>query len=339
MSGKLPPELLTRYILSRTGIRDSSVIIGPSIGEDAAIIDIGNGKILVMHVDPITGAVENIGWLAVHIACNDIAVRGVKPRWLLPVLFLPRDIDESVIDSITKSIDEAAKELEVSIVGGHSEYTPDLDRVLISMTAIGIGDKNRYISTRGARVGDVVIVTKTIAIEGTAILSTDFRDILIKLGVSSDIIERGSRFIKDISVVREALALAEAGYVSSMHDPTEGGLLEGLIEIAYASNKTIEIWEELIPIAEETMAIASALKIDPLRLISSGTLIAVVSSDRVDEALNLLNSLGIRATVIGKVVDALDSYVIIHKENGSIEKIATLYVRDELYRVWEKWRR
>ncbi|MEM1897293.1 MAG: AIR synthase related protein, partial [Ignisphaera sp.] len=124
MSGKLPPELLTRYILSRTGIRDSSVIIGPSIGEDAAIIDIGNGKILVMHVDPITGAVENIGWLAVHIACNDIAVRGVKPRWLLPVLFLPRDIDESVIDSITKSIDEAAKELEVSIVGGHSEYTP-----------------------------------------------------------------------------------------------------------------------------------------------------------------------------------------------------------------------
>ena len=337
MAGKLPPEILKKYILSRVGVVDPSVIVGPSIGEDAAVIDIGDSKVLVAHVDPITGAVEFLGWLAVHIACNDVAVRGVRPRWLLPVLYLPENADLDLIDKITTQIDTAAKEVNAMVVGGHSEFTSGLTRPLISMTALGITEKGRYVTTSGARVGDVVLMTKTVGVEGTAILSTDFRDSLLRAGVPEDVIERGRGFLKMISVVKEALILSNAGIPTSMHDPTEGGLIGGLVEIAYASNKTLEVWEGKIPIAEETALMTKALGLDPLRLISSGVLVATVPQERVEEAIKLLNQYGIKATVIGRVNEYSGHYVVIRREDGRVEEIDELYVKDELISMWERY--
>ena len=337
MAGKLPPEILKKYILSRVGVVDPSVIVGPSIGEDAAVIDIGDSKVLVAHVDPITGAVEFLGWLAVHIACNDVAVRGVRPRWLLPVLYLPENADLGLIDKITTQIDTAAKEVNAMVVGGHSEFTSGLTRPLISMTALGITEKGRYVTTSGARVGDVVLMTKTVGVEGTAILSTDFRDSLLRAGVPEDVIERGRGFLKMISVVKEALILSNAGIPTSMHDPTEGGLIGGLVEIAYASNKTLEVWEGKIPIAEETALMTKALGLDPLRLISSGVLVATVPQERVEEAIKLLNQYGIKATVIGRVNEYSGHYVVIRREDGGVEEIDELHVKDELISMWERY--
>ena len=337
MAGKLPPEILKKYILSRVGVVHPSVIVGPSIGEDAAVIDIGDSKVLVAHVDPITGAVEFLGWLAVHIACNDVAVRGVRPRWLLPVLYLPENADLGLIDKITTQIDTAAKEVNAMVVGGHSEFTSGLTRPLISMTALGITEKGRYVTTSGARVGDVVLMTKTVGVEGTAILSTDFRDSLLRAGVPEDVIERGREFLKMISVVKEALILSNAGIPTSMHDPTEGGLIGGLVEIAYASNKTLEVWEGKIPIAEETALMTKALGLDPLRLISSGVLVATVPQERVEEAIKLLNQYGIKATVIGRVNEYSGHYVVIRREDGRVEEIDELYVKDELISMWERY--
>ena len=337
MAGKLPPEILKKYILSRVGVVDPSVIVGPSIGEDAAVIDIGDSKVLVAHVDPITGAVEFLGWLAVHIACNDVAVRGVRPRWLLPVLYLPENADLGLIDKITTQIDTAAKEVNAMVVGGHSEFTSGLTRPLISMTALGITEKGRYVTTSGARVGDVVLMTKTVGVEGTAILSTDFRDSLLRAGVPEDVIERGRGFLKMISVVKEALILSNAGIPTSMHDPTEGGLIGGLVEIAYASNKTLEVWEGKIPIAEETALMTKALGLDPLRLISSGVLVATVPQERVEEAIKLLNQYGIKATVIGRVNEYSGHYVVVRREDGRVEEIDELHVKDELISMWERY--
>ncbi|MEM1623502.1 MAG: AIR synthase family protein [Sulfolobales archaeon] len=337
MVGKLPPDMLLRFVLSRTGVLDPSVIVGPSIGEDAAVIDIGDGKVLVAHVDPITGAVEFLGWLAVHIASNDVAVRGVKPRWLLSVLYLPEGATEELVDRITSQVDRAAKEVGAMVVGGHSEFTPGITRPLISMTAIGITKRDRYVTTGGARVGDVVVMTKSAGIEGTAILATDFRDVLLDLGVPESVVRRGSEFIREVSVVKEALALADAGLVTSMHDPTEGGLLGGLAEIAYASNTTIHVWEEKIPLAEETAVISSALGLDPLRLISSGTLVATVPRDKVGEALRVLRDIGVEASVIGYVGERADGLVTIYRRSGVIERAKEVYVRDELVRAWELW--
>ncbi|MEM2007187.1 MAG: AIR synthase family protein [Sulfolobales archaeon] len=337
MAGKLPPRMLLKYVISRVGVRDPSVLVGPSIGEDAAIVDIGGGRVLVTHVDPITGAVEFLGWLAVHISCNDIAVRGVKPRWLLSVLYLPENTTEELVDEITSQIDKAAKEVGVAIIGGHSEVTPGLSRPLISMTAIGIAEKGRYVTTGGARVGDAIIMTKTAAIEGTAILSSDFREVLLDLGVPRSVIQRGIEFIRRVSVVREALLLAEAGLVTSMHDPTEGGLLGGLAEIAYASGKTLYVQEEKVSVGEETLAIVSALRLDPMKLISSGTLIATVPPQAAEEAVEILKKAGIEASVIGYVGDRSESLVVVNRENGFIEKLGDVYVEDELYRAWRTW--
>jgi hydrogenase maturation factor len=337
MVGKLPPEILKKLVFSRVGVVDPAVIVGPSIGEDAAIIDIGDGKVLVAHVDPITGAVEFLGWLAVHIACNDVAVRGVRPRWLLPVLYLPENADLGLIDKITSQVDSAAKEVGAMVVGGHSEFTPGLTRPLISMTAIGITEKGRYVSTSGACVGDVVLMTKTVGVEGTAILSTDFRDALLRAGVPEAVIERGKEFLKMVSVLKEALILSDAGIPTSMHDPTEGGLIGGLVEIAYASSKTLEVWEGRVPIAEETSIMTKALGLDPLRLISSGVLIATVPQGRAEEAVKLLSQYGIKASVIGRVREYSGHYVVLHRGDGRVERIDELYVKDELISMWERY--
>ncbi|MEM0006568.1 MAG: AIR synthase-related protein, partial [Ignisphaera sp.] len=254
------------------------------------------------------------------------------------VLYLPENATEELIDRITSQIDMAAREVGAMVVGGHTEYTPGIARPLISMTAIGVAQRGRYVTTGGARVGDAVVMTKSAAIEGTAILSTDFKNVLLKLGVSEEIIKRGERFIEKVSVVKEALALAEAGLATSMHDPTEGGLLGGLVEIAYASNKTIYIWEENILLAEETAAITGTLGLDPLKLISSGTLIATIPQDRVEEALKTLHSIGVEATAIGYVGEKTDSLATIYRKNGSIEKIKEVYVEDELAKAWRLWR-
>ncbi|OYT49022.1 MAG: hydrogenase assembly protein HupF [Desulfurococcales archaeon ex4484_42] len=338
MVGKLPPDLLEKYVFRRIGKVDNAVIVGPFFGEDSAVIDLGDGKVLVAHVDPITGAVEFLGWLAVHIACNDVVVTGAKPRWLLSVLYLPEDSDESLIDKITSQIDSAAKEVGAMVVGGHSEFTPGLNRPFISMTALGITSKDKFVRTGGAKAGDVVLMTKTVAIEGTAIISSDFGDVLLKKGVSKDVIERGKEFIKSISVAKEALALADAGLATSMHDPTEGGLIGGLTEIAYASRKTIEIWEERVPVAPETKVMCEALNVDMLKLISSGVLVATVPKEKVSEAVRLLKSIGIQVTIIGKVLDFNGDLVTIHRKDGRVEHMNTIHVTDELVKLWEEYK-
>lgn len=338
MVGKLPPDLLERYVFRRIGVIDTAVIVGPSFGEDSAVIDLGDGKVLVAHVDPITGAVEFLGWLAVHIACNDVVVTGARPRWLLSVLYLPENADESLIDKITSQIDLAAREIGAMVIGGHSEFTPGLNRPLISMTALGITSKDKFVRTGGAKTGDVVLMTKTVAIEGTAIISSDFKDVLIRKGVSQSIVERGREFIKSISVAKEALALADAGLATSMHDPTEGGLIGGLTEIAYASRKTVEIWEEKVPIALETKVMCEALNIDALKLISSGVLVATVPEEKASEAEKLLRSIGVKSTIIGRVHDFNGDLVILNRKDGRIEYIDSIHVTDELVRLWEEYK-
>ncbi len=336
MVGKLPPWMMLRYVYPRIGVRDPSVVVGPGIGEDAAVIDLGDGRVLVVHNDGITGAVELLGWLAVHIVSNDIAVTGARPRWFLMTLYLPEEGGEALVDNIMKQIDLAARELGVMVVGGHTEFTPKLERPLIATTAIGITSKEKFVRTGGARAGDLVLMTKVAAIEGTAILSTDFAEELRKRGVREDAIERGREFVKRVSVVKEALLLAENGLATSMHDPTEGGILGGLSEIAYASRKTIVVWEDRIPVASETLEMSRALGIDPLRLISSGTLIATTPREKVDKALELLRASGIEATIIGEVREYEDTLVVLHRRNGVTEHINDVYVEDELFRLWKR---
>ncbi|ADN50360.1 AIR synthase family protein [Vulcanisaeta distributa] len=324
---KLSNEALRRVVFTNLGIADPDIIIGPRVGEDAAVVRVGD-KYLVMHTDPITGAVEGVGWFAINIVANDIAVRGVKPRWFLLTLLLPRNVGEDGIRVIMSDVNRALIELGGSLVGGHTEYTPGIDRVIASTTAIGIG--NRYVTTSGAKPGDLVLITKYVALEGTAVLANDFGEELMGKGVSKEIINRARAFLREISVVKEALEIADIA--NSMHDPTEGGLLQGLLEVAEASNVRLRINIDKIPILPETRLIFNALGIDPLKSLSSGTLIATVPRNQVEVAMNRLEKLGINYSVIGEVVNGEPGIELI--SNGRVLEEVHGFIEDEVMRLW-----
>jgi hydrogenase expression/formation protein HypE len=329
--GKLPPELLEKLIFSAGGIKDSSVLVGPAVGEDAAVIDLGGGQVLVAHSDSITAATSLIGWLGVIVVSNDIAVTGARPKWFLLNIHLPPEGGLNLLKTITGQIRKAVNHLRASVVGGHTEFTPNLSKPLLTATAIGVTSKSKFIRTGGAKPGDVVIMTKTAGLEGTSILATDFKDLLLKKGIASEIIRRAETFIEKVSVVEEALALAEAGIPNSMHDPTEGGVLGGLSEIAFASKTTVEVFREKVSVAPETETICRILELDPLRLISSGVLLATLPRIRAGEALKILKDVGVEAGVIGNVKEFNGHLVELH-EGGSVSYIDDVVVTDELVR-------
>jgi len=299
--GKLDPNVLKQLVFKCLGAPSPRVIVGPKIGEDAAVIDFRD-RVLVVHSDPITGAVENIGWLAVNVCANDIATRGVRPLWVLIVMLLPQNIDAVQLKQIADQIDEAAKELGIAVVGGHSEVTPGIHRPILVATTIGEAEKARFVSSSGARAGDRIIVTKGAAIEGTAILSTEFAEFL-QTRVDRIVVQRAQKFIKMISVVKDALTAVEVGGVHAMHDATEGGIAGGLQEIAWASNVGIVAHEEKIPIYEETRTICQALNIDPLKTIGSGALIISAHPEKAEKIVATLQRGGIQASIIGQIVE------------------------------------
>jgi len=330
--GKLDPSVLKQLIFSRLGIQDARVLLGPNIGEDATVINFGD-RALVVHSDPITGAVENVGWLAVNVCTNDIATRGVRPLWILTVLLLPESINSAQLKNITTQIDEAAKELSVAVVGGHTEVTPGIDRPIIITTALGETPKERFVRTSGAKIGDSIIVTKGTAIEGTAILSHKLKP-LLQPKIDEKTIERAKRFIKKTSVVKDALTAVEVGGVHAMHDATEGGIAGGLQEIAWASNVGMIANEKDIPIYKETKAICQALKIDPLKTISSGALIIAAHPEKAEKILTALKGKGIHAAIVGRVVDRKEGIFIIRKDGTRLD--ISKPVKEELWRALGK---
>jgi len=330
--GKLDPNVLRQMVLNRLGAPDPRIVLGPNIGEDATVINFGD-RALVVHSDPITGAVENIGWLAVNVCTNDIATRGVRPQWILTVLLLPMGVNPAQIKNITTQIDEAAKELGVAVVGGHSEVTPGIDRPILITTALGETPREKFVRTSGAKIGDIIIVTKGAAIEGTAILSLQLSS-LLQTKIGKKTLEKAKQLIKKISVLKDALTAVEVGGVHAMHDATEGGVAGGLQEIAWASNVGIIAYENKVPIYEETEAICRVLKIDPLKTISSGALIIAARQKEAAKILMALRDKGIHATIVGRVVDKKKGIYIVRKDGTRLD--LSKPVKEELWKALKK---
>ncbi len=330
--GKLEPDLLKQLVFTCLGAANSRVILGPKIGEDASVIDFKD-KVLVVHSDPVTGAVENIGWLAVNIVANDIATRGVKPLWMLIVLLLPRNMDSAKLKHITQQIDKAAKELGIAVVGGHSEVTLGIKRPIIVATAMGETKKEKLVQSSGAKVGDQVILSKGAAIEGTAILASELAESLQRK-INSRVVKDAQKFIKETSVVEDALTAVKVGGVHAMHDATEGGVAAGLQEIAWASNVGIIAYEEKIQVYEETKLICQALKIDPLKTIGSGALIVSASPEKTREIVDALREKGIGASVVGEIVDKSRGSYVLRKDGTKLDLSEP--VKEELWRVLGK---
>jgi len=255
----------------RMDIKDPSVVMGPKFGEDAAVIEI-DGVNLVIHTDPISGALENIGWLAINIAANDIAVTGAEPRWALCSIQIPEEMGKEDIKKISEDLIDAAQDLNVTIIGGHTETVSRIDRPLLSTTMMGLTEEPIF--TSGSIGGDKIVQIKPAAIEGCWILVNDYKEKLLEMGVREKTVDEVMGWSKDISVVQHALKMMDKA--TSLHDPTEGGILQGLYEMAHCSGNDFYIDAE-IELQKETKEICEILDIDPLYLISSGCLLATVT--------------------------------------------------------------
>lgn len=333
-TGKIPTEVLVQNVFRYEGIKDRSVILGSSVGEDAALVSLGK-DVLVLTTDPVTGTASDIGWLAVHINANDVACRGARPRWFLCDLLLPEKSNVALVDKIMKQIDKAAKQVGLAVVGGHTEVTPDLKRPIVVGYMMGVVPRDRYVTSSGARPGNHLIMTKSVGIEGTTVLAADFAPEL-RPKIGGKLLRRAKTLRHSISVVDDALTAMRAGGVKAMHDPTEGGLLQGVWELAEASKVGFLIHESRIAIRPETKQVCSALKVNPLRLMSSGCLLIAADRQKSNLILRRLRTNRIHATIIGKITQHKRGRKIVAL-NGSVKEIRASE-RDELYRVIESYR-
>ncbi|MDP7587413.1 MAG: hypothetical protein FI737_11920 [SAR202 cluster bacterium] len=332
--GKFPPSLLDK-LLQKTGVTDPRVLLGPGVGEDAAVLDLGGETLLLVKSDPITFATDRIGWYSVQVNANDIACTGGVPLWFLATLLVPERFTEDQAEELFTQVLDACDSIGVALVGGHSEVTYGIDRPIVSGTMLGEVARDSLIRTGGAQEGDSIVITKGIAIEGTALLALERTDDLRMAGVSDDTIALSVDLLHStgISVIEDAQIACTTAQVHSMHDVTEGGLITGLREVAAASGLGLAIEGGSVPVLPTTLEVCQALGLDPLGLLASGALIITLSPIEVPSLLAELEEKGIDGMEIGVMMAPEEGLVYIGRE-GEVD--LPQFSRDELARYFSR---
>jgi hydrogenase expression/formation protein HypE len=322
--GKLPPDLLRSLVLNRLGTPRPETRVRAQVGIDAAAVALDeSGWLCVVKSDPITTASAGAGRLAVIVVCNDLAVMGAEPVGVLATLLFPAGTRPSAIAALAGQIDAAARELGVEVLGGHTEIAPSVSTALVVMSGIGRARADGLVTAAGARPGDALLLTRAAGLEGTSILATDFAAAL-EGRVDANVLEEARRYAAETSVVSDALRAAELG-VTAMHDPTEGGVLGALWEMAEASGVGFRVAAESIPVRPATRLICGALDVDPLRLIASGALLIACR-----DPAPLMDALPTAAR-IGEITPG--QRLLVQPDRSEVEIGPP--TRDELYRLLE----
>ncbi|MEO0293328.1 MAG: thiamine-phosphate synthase family protein [candidate division WOR-3 bacterium] len=305
--GKIDLKTFETYLLKRLGKKDKRVIVPPLTGVNAAVIEIDEDKVLIIAEDPIFSIpgqpLEMYGWYTVHIGASDVAVMGVKPEFMSYTLIMPPETPEEDFKTIVNSIHKTASSLGIAIIGGHTGFYPGFASPTVGgITVFSFAKKGKYVTSKGAKPGDDIILTKGPAIEAVGILSIlREKELIKKYGTS--IVKKAQKLSKEISVVKDALTAMKSGEVTAMHDATEGGIIGGLFEIANASAVGMEIDETKFIYPEEVKTVCKAFGIDPLYAISEGSLIITSNPTHSDRIILNLKKEGIKASIIGKVTE------------------------------------
>lgn len=329
-AGKLPMGILEELLGKYCGT-DHRIVVGPGIGRDATVIDMGN-SLVVVKTDPITFATDKIGWYAVHVNANDVACVGARPRWFLADLLLPEGLtSRELVEEIFSQMADACRDLGCVLCGGHTEISLGLERPLVVGVMVGEVERGKLVPSGGAKPGDKVVLTKGIAIEGTSVLAREHPR--LKEYLDQDQLERCSKLLLSpgISVVKEALAASETGFVHAMHDPTEGGVMTALWEMARASRVDIVVEEEKIPVMEETKIVAKVLGIEPMGLLASGALLLSVDPDGAEKVIDAISATATGARFIGEVREGSGRVFIVR---GDELVLAPLFPQDEVARAF-----
>ena len=330
-AGKLPLEVLSG-LLGKIPGGDPRVVLGGRTGEDAAVIDLGD-RYLIAASDPVTFATERPGWYAVQVNANDIAAMGGECRWLLATLLLPENrttADE--VESLFTELSAACSKLGVALVGGHTEITSGMERPLICGTMLGEAAPERLCLKRNARAGDILLLAGELAIEGTALIAREFPDRL-RDSCTTEEIAAGASLLDEpgISVVAAARAALDAGGVHAMHDPTEGGLAGAVFELCEAAGLGMELELDHVPVHGLTEKFCGLMGLDPLGLISSGSLLIACEPEAASGVITSVTAAGIKCTAIGALVPREAG--LTEFENGHRRELRR-FGRDELVKLF-----
>lgn len=326
-AGKLDSDLLKSLVFNKIKYRSDDVKVRPGIGEDCAVMDFGQYE-CVMSTDPITSAVSDIGRLAIHITCNDIASNGVQPLGIMLAVMLPEGTTEEDVAHIMGQAAETASELKVEIIGGHTEITPAVKQPVIVSTAIGKTPDGTSQSGDNMESGDYIMMTKSVGLEGCGIIACDYEEQLKEV-LTIDEMANAKAFLDMVSVVPEGVAAGKVG-THGMHDITEGGILGAAWEMCQIAGKGAEIWHDEIPMKPEVDKISRFFNIDPLRLISSGAMVIIVPENKKDAMVSAMEQAGVECSMIGRIKDV--DFGIKMLKDGELTEIAPPYA-DEIYKV------
>ncbi len=309
------------------GRRSRRILVPPRIGRDAAAI-LYHNKVLVFSTDPITSTTSHIGAHSVIINANDIATTGARPLWYLCTLLLPAGTRERSLREIMKEIHETSKSIGVSVIGGHSEVTPGLRRPIIAGFMVGETAQKRLLRSDGGKDGDRILLTKTSGLEGTAILASQYQSRLRE--TPGRVLQNAMHFFDRMSIVDEALAVAGMQGIHAMHDPTEGGVLNGLWEMAESSNLGMEVSASKIPVAPETREVCSRLGLDPLKLMSSGSLLIAADPHEAPTIAKRLLRMKVRVSEVARLRPMRTGRLVFREGKKTLLRPVS---RDELYKL------
>ncbi len=333
--GKLPFTLMNRIIERYlSDLKDERVVIGPKIGQDTAVIDMGENY-LVLKTDPITFITDHIGYYAVNVNANDIATAGAQPKWFLASVLLPeKSTDEALVEKIFHDLTHECKKLGITLVGGHTEITFGLDRPIIVGAMVGEVAKDNLVTTMGGKPGDILLLTKGVPIEGGAIIASAREKELLSRGIPQKIIDQGKQLLFDpgISIMREALLISQNFQIHAMHDPTEGGLAMGIVEMVSNSGCGVIVERENIPIISPSILFCQEFGLDPLSTIASGCLILAASSEDADNILHFARQNQIDIAIIGELTDKKGEYLL-RERNGKLSPLKYSQI-DEITKIF-----
>ena len=329
--GKLPMTVLAD-LLARFGSHDPRVVAGVSVGQDATVIDMGD-RYLVAKTDPITFATDQIGWYAVNVNANDLACSGAQPRWFLCTILLPEAVaGQTMVETIFGQIADACQAVGASLVGGHTEVTIGIKRPILIGQMLGEVAKDRLVQSSGARGGDTILLTKSIAIEGTALIAHEKEKDLRSHGYDDDFLASAKNLLyaPGISVLRDALLATEAAPIHAMHDPTEGGVMMGLQELARAAHLGLMVDAEKIPILPACQRLCQHYNLHPLGLIASGSLLLTVAPQHASKVIETLGAAGIACTAIGYMLPPEEGCKV---RVGGMPRDLPCHERDEITKI------
>jgi hydrogenase expression/formation protein HypE len=330
--GKLKLDFL-QQLLPQSQHPDARVIVGPQVGEDAAVIDFGE-TYLVAKTDPITFATDEIGWYLVCVNSNDIATMGAVPKWLLVTILLPEGkTTESLVRDIMKQITDACEHFNIALCGGHTEVTYGIDRPIVIGQMLGEVAKDQLITSSGAQAGDDLILTKGLGIEATAIIARE-RESELSEKYPPAFLDRTKAYLTTpgISVLKEASIAADIGGVHAMHDPTEGGVATAVHELAHAANLGVVLWADKLIISEDTRQLCDQFQLDPLGAISSGALLIAADPSKSGEILSALTAQDIPCEIIGRLLPPENGRWLEGADGG--RRQLPIFENDEITRIF-----